>query len=59
MKVPKDRFECHICKAKPNYITCESCWETTCRDCTEITWVVRNGEEWAHLLCKNCAGVEP
>lgn len=59
MRVPKDRFACNVCGTGQSYITCESCLETMCRECTEIVWVERKGQEWAHLLCKECAGVEP
>lgn len=64
MIVPNDRYECYLCKGRPNYICCEACHETICPDCVQIIWVVRkqrsgSSEEVAHILCKECANVEP
>ena len=56
MQVPIDRFQCALCRRRPYYLACEACWDTMCADCSDIVWVVRDGKDWAHLLCKECAG---
>lgn len=60
MIVPPDSFQCSQCTSNDfPALVCESCWHRMHIECSECIWVVRDKQEYAHILCKECAHVEP
>lgn len=33
---------------------CEACFGLHHIKCSETLWVIRDGQEWAHIVCGNC-----
>ena len=55
MHLPIDKYRCIICSDRtPVRMACEACWGGVHEDCSVIIWVVRNNEDAAHVLCKDC-----